>query len=100
MSALQRALVAAILLSAGIAHSATTLTVTTASMTVAADGDCSLPEAFVAANSNTTVNECVVGGGGAPFTINLAPGTYVATTFSVDPAFGPTFAVVTTDIEI
>ncbi len=100
-TALHRALLAFVLAAAGIAQSATTLTVTTTNMVPAADGNCSLPEALAAANSNATVFDCVVGGGGAPFTIVLGSfQTYTITAFVTDPTVGPTAAVVTTDIEI
>ena len=86
---------------AGLAHAQTTLTVTTTDMTFAVDGQCSLPEAFQAANTNATVNECVVGAGGEPFTIILGTNqTYVATAGVPDATVGPTAAIATVNMEI
>ncbi len=100
-TATQRALLAFVLAVAGVAQSATTLTVTTTNMVPAADGACSLPEALAAANSNATVFDCVVGAGGGPFTIVLGSfQTYTATAFASDPTFGPTAAIITTDLEV
>ena len=77
------------ILAASAAHAAATLNVTTTAMTIAADGNCSLPEAMQAARTNATVNECSAAGG-PPFTINLQAGqTYNATTIgSTDAQFG------------
>ncbi|HEX5691778.1 MAG TPA: CSLREA domain-containing protein, partial [Roseiflexaceae bacterium] len=54
------------------ALAAATLAVTTNADTVAADGACSLREAIAAANSNTSVNECLHDGSGGADTIVFA----------------------------
>ena len=62
---------------------ATTITVTSTAQEATsanpngvANGNCTLGEAIVAANTNTTVDACVVAGGGAPYTIVLSQATY------------------------
>jgi hypothetical protein len=83
-------------------HAATTINVTTTNMTVAVDGGCGLTEALQAANTNTTVNECAVGGGGAPFTINLqSNANYIATTIgNTNSTWGNSAFVVSNAVEI
>lgn len=53
---------------------AATLTVTTTSDELNSDGDCSLREAIIAANTDAAVDACPAGNGAD--TINLAAGTY------------------------
>ncbi|MBL8093188.1 MAG: CSLREA domain-containing protein [Anaerolineales bacterium] len=57
----------------GIAHAAI-ITVTTSTDEINADGDCSLREAIVAANTNTAVDACPAGSGAD--TITLPAGTF------------------------
>lgn len=70
-------------------QAATTINVTTTDVTVAADGQCSLREALIAASTNANSNECLVGGG-SPYIINLQAGaTYNASTVGQsDATFG------------
>ena len=51
--------------------------VTTTADVVAADGECSLREAVIAANTNAAVDTCPAGGSGDLDNINLAAGHYV-----------------------
>lgn len=83
-------------------HAATTIAVTTTSTAVATDAACSLPEAMQAAEANATVNECTVGGGGAPFTITLPAGAITLTSpGDVDAYRGPAaFGIYANDVEI
>jgi len=64
-----------------------TITVTTTGDTVAADGFCSLREAILAANTNTSVNECPAGAPGLDtIQFNLGVGTPVISLSSPLPA--------------
>jgi CSLREA domain-containing protein/uncharacterized repeat protein (TIGR01451 family) len=53
----------------------TTITVTTTADTVALDGECSLREAIMAANTDTAVNECLAGAGPDTIVFSLGLGT-------------------------
>jgi CSLREA domain-containing protein len=78
-SALVLAAVAASVLPAVPAR-ATVITVTTTDDEVNADGDCSLREAVIAANTNAVVDACTAGEGAATDVLDLDPGaTYLLT---------------------
>jgi len=74
-----------LLLSAGLAATAVltpiaradTITVTTSDDEINGDGDCSLREAVIAANTDTAVDACAAGAGDD--IISVPPGTYLLT---------------------
>lgn len=95
----------ALVLVAGLAWAAApaqaaTIAVTTTADELNADGDCSLREAIVAANTDAAVDACPAGSGAD--TINLASGATYALTISVaDASLGATgLPTVTSDITL
>lgn len=83
------------------AAAATTYNIGSTTMAVTnGDGVCTLAEALLSVQTNATVNECVASGG--PYTINLAPGTYMFDTARyVDGNFGKAaFASLAADVTL
>ncbi len=80
------ALILSFFVHARIVSAAATLTVTTIADTIAADGACSLREAIQAANTNTTVNECIHDGSTGTDTIAFSIGAGGKQTIAVTSA--------------
>lgn len=66
------------------AAASVTITVTTVDDELTTDGDCSLREALVAANTNTAVDACAAGSGAAVDTVNVPAGTYTLSRAGAD----------------
>jgi CSLREA domain-containing protein len=75
-----------LLVAAAVPHSvnAVTINVNTFEDEVNTDGDCSLREAIVAANTNTRIDACTTGSSSDGDIITLAPGTYMLRTIDND----------------
>ena len=86
---------------ASAAQSAATINVTTTAMTIAVDGNCSLPEAVQAANTAAVVDGCD-GTGGAPFVIELqADQVYSGMAAgNVDGFYGASLLVISAQVEL